>query len=33
MKFTIGLIVSFMIGVGCRYFDVPVGSPSAIPEL
>jgi XapX domain-containing protein len=31
MKFTIGLIVSFAIGVGCRYFDVPVGSPSAIP--
>jgi XapX domain-containing protein len=31
MKFTIGLIISFAVGVGCRYFDVPVGSPSAIP--
>ena len=31
MKFTIGLLVSFAVGVGCRYFDVPVGSPSAIP--
>ena len=31
MKFAIGLIISFAVGVGCRYFDVPVGSPSAIP--
>jgi XapX domain-containing protein len=31
MKFTIGLLVSFAVGAGCRYFDVPVGSPSAIP--
>ena len=31
MKFTIGLIVSFAVGVGCRYFDIPVGSPSVIP--
>jgi XapX domain-containing protein len=31
MKFTIGLIISFAVGVGCRYFDVPVGSPAAIP--
>ena len=31
MKFTIGLIISFAVGVGCRYFDLPVGSPSAIP--
>jgi XapX domain-containing protein len=31
MKFTIGLIVSFAVGVGCRYFDIPVGSPSVVP--
>jgi len=31
MKFTIGIIISFAVGVGCRYFDVPVGSPAAIP--
>lgn len=31
MKFTIGLFTSFAIGVGCRYFDVPVGSPVALP--
>jgi XapX domain-containing protein len=31
MKFMIGLIVSFAVGVGCRYFDVPVGSPAALP--
>jgi XapX domain-containing protein len=31
MRFTIGLIVSFAIGVSCRLFDVPVGSPAAIP--
>jgi XapX domain-containing protein len=31
MKFAIGLIISFAVGVGCRYFDVPVGSPAAIP--
>ncbi len=31
MKFILGLIVSFAVGVGCRYFDVPVGSPAALP--
>ncbi len=31
MKFTVGLIVSFSVGVCCRYFDIPVGSPSVIP--
>ena len=31
MKFIIGLIVSFAVGVGCRYFDVPVGSPAVLP--
>jgi len=31
MKFVIGFIVSFAVGAGCRYFDIPVGSPSVIP--
>lgn len=31
MKFIIGLVISFAVGVGCRYFDVPVGSPSVLP--
>jgi len=31
MKFVIGLLISFAVGVGCRYFDIPVGSPAVIP--
>jgi len=31
MKFIIGLVISFAVGVGCRYFDIPVGSPAVIP--
>jgi XapX domain-containing protein len=31
MKLLIGLVVSFVVGVGCRYFDIPVPSPPAIP--
>ena len=31
MRFVIGLLVSFAVGVGCRYFDLPVGSPAVIP--
>jgi XapX domain-containing protein len=31
MKFIIGLIISFAVGVGCRYCDIPVGSPSVLP--
>ena len=31
MRFVIGLLVSFAVGVGCRYFDIPVGSPAVIP--
>jgi XapX domain-containing protein len=31
MKFVIGFIISFAVGVGCRYFDIPVGSPAVIP--
>jgi XapX domain-containing protein len=27
----IGMTVSFIIGVGCRYFDIPVPSPPVIP--
>jgi XapX domain-containing protein len=31
MKFIIGLLISFAVGVSCRFFDIPVGSPAAIP--
>jgi XapX domain-containing protein len=31
MKFALGLMVSFVVGAACRYFDIPVGSPSVIP--
>ncbi len=31
MKLLIGVVVSFIVGVGCRYFDVPVPSPPLIP--
>ncbi len=31
MKFIIGLAISFAVGVGCRYFDIPVGSPAVVP--
>jgi XapX domain-containing protein len=31
MKFMIGLVVSFAVGFGCRYFDIPVGSPAVLP--
>ena len=31
MKFIIGIMISFAVGVGCRYFDIPAGSPSVIP--
>jgi XapX domain-containing protein len=31
MRFAIGLVISFAIGAGCRFFDVPVGSPAVIP--
>jgi XapX domain-containing protein len=31
MKLFIGVVVSFIVGVGCRYFDVPVPSPPLIP--
>jgi len=31
MKLLLGLIISFAVGVGCRFFDIPVGSPPVIP--
>lgn len=31
MKFFVGLIISFAVGVACRIFDIPVGSPSILP--
>ena len=31
MKFFLGLLISFAVGVGCRWFDIPVGSPPVIP--
>ena len=31
MKIVIGFILSFIIGAGCRYFDIPAASPPVIP--
>jgi XapX domain-containing protein len=31
VKLLIGLVVSFVVGFGCRYFDIPVPSPPVIP--
>lgn len=31
MKLLIGLLISFAVGVFCRVFDIPVGSPPVIP--
>jgi XapX domain-containing protein len=31
MKFIIGLVISFAVGAGCRYFDIPAGSPALVP--
>lgn len=31
MKVVIGAIVAFLIGAGCRFFDVPVPSPPVLP--
>ena len=31
MKIAIGLLVSFLVGAGCRYFDIPVPSPPVLP--
>ncbi len=31
IRIAIGFILSFIIGVGCRYFDIPAASPPVIP--
>ena len=31
MKIVIGFVLSFLIGAGCRYFDIPAASPPVIP--
>jgi XapX domain-containing protein len=31
LRIIIGLILSFVIGAGCRYFDIPAASPPVIP--
>jgi XapX domain-containing protein len=31
MRIFIGIIVAFTVGVGCRYFDIPVPSPPVLP--
>ncbi len=31
MKIVIGFVLSFVIGAGCRYFDIPAASPPVIP--
>jgi XapX domain-containing protein len=31
MKMLVGAIVAFLVGVGCRYFDIPVPSPPVLP--
>jgi XapX domain-containing protein len=31
MKFLVGLLISCAVGVFCRIFDIPVGSPPVVP--
>lgn len=31
MKFAIGILLSFVVGAGCRLFDIPAPSPPVIP--
>jgi XapX domain-containing protein len=31
MRIAIGFVLSFSIGAGCRYFDIPAASPPVIP--
>ena len=31
MKVLIGAIVAFLVGAGCRVFDIPVPSPPVLP--
>jgi XapX domain-containing protein len=31
IRIAIGFVLSFLIGAGCRYFDIPAASPPVIP--
>jgi XapX domain-containing protein len=31
MKLIVGGIVAFVVGAGCRFFDIPVPSPPVLP--
>ena len=31
IRIMIGFVLSFIIGAGCRYFDIPAASPPVIP--
>ena len=31
VRIAIGFVLSFVIGAGCRYFDIPAASPPVIP--
>jgi len=31
IKIVIGFVLSFLIGAGCRYFDIPAASPPVLP--
>ena len=31
IRIVIGFVLSFIIGAGCRYFDIPAASPPVIP--
>jgi XapX domain-containing protein len=31
IRIAIGFALSFIIGAGCRYFDIPAASPAVIP--
>ena len=31
MKLLLGVLISFAVGVFCRFFDIPVGSPPVLP--
>ena len=31
MRLAIGLIISLVVGIGCRVFDIPVPSPPVLP--
>ena len=31
IRIVIGFVLSFLIGAGCRYFDIPAASPPVIP--